>query len=285
MDTKTFYVYAYLRGASSTSGERLTPYYIGMGQGNRAFVNHRNGGKGVYTPIDRSLIIIVETNLTKVGACAIERRLIRWYGRKDIATGILHNRTSGGETGDYHSGRTRSEETKQKMRAAQAGRVVSMATRAKQSATMKGRPGLIGPANGMFGKSISDEHKQALSIANAEKASWSAGLTKDTDERLMKLSSKMKIIMSGKGTGRKLSDETKKKLSVSKTGKKQSLERIEHRANAIRGKTRTKETKMLISLAAKNRIKLKCPHCGKEAQGSLFTRWHGNNCKMLSKSN
>jgi hypothetical protein len=99
--SKQFYVYAYLR----TNG---TPYYISKGKNGRAWSKSHN----VHLPKNRSSIVILEGNLTEIGALAIERRMIKWYGRKDNKTGILRNKTDGGEGS---SGYKHTNEAKEKI--------------------------------------------------------------------------------------------------------------------------------------------------------------------------
>jgi len=82
-----YYVYAYMRNSNNT------PYYIGKGRGVRMF----NKNHSVSVPFDRSKIIVLSENLSNTEACDLERSLIKQYGRKDLGTGILHNRTDGGE--------------------------------------------------------------------------------------------------------------------------------------------------------------------------------------------
>lgn len=108
-----YYVYAYLRTDN-------TPYYIGKGKGNRAYEKSTHT---VPTPT-RDRIIFLETNLTELGAWALERRMIRWYGRKIDGSGILRNTQSGGPRGEAGDGirAPKTEEHRRKLSEALKGR-------------------------------------------------------------------------------------------------------------------------------------------------------------------
>ena len=121
-----YYVYAYLRKSDHS------PYYIGKGKDGRAYdkIKHR-----IQVP-DNSRIVIIAKNLTEIGAFALERRLIKWYGRKDIGTGILRNLTDGG---NGTSGYKQSVSHKEKIRNANIGKKVSEITKEKIRTKLYGK--------------------------------------------------------------------------------------------------------------------------------------------------
>ncbi len=139
-----YYVYAYVRKSDGSL------YYIGKGRNRRAFISHKN----VTTPKNKSKIVFLETNLTEVGALALERRYIRWYGRKDLGTGILHNKTEGG---DGTSGRVLTDIHKAIISRTHKNKIVGESTRKKLRMASSNR---LPEQNGMYGRKHSDKVKQ-----------------------------------------------------------------------------------------------------------------------------
>ena len=189
---KEYYTYAYLR-------EDKTPYYIGKGKGNRLY---KRGSRVFAPPKDKSRIIYLKQNLTEGEAFKHEIYMIAVLGRIDLGTGILHNRTDGG---DGVSGYIPSEETRKK---------ISVATKGKN--------------HPMYGKTLSDETKRKISEKTRGKK-----IKPFTEEHRRKLSvasknlseeTRKKLSEAQKGNtkmlGKTHSEETKRKMSASSKGKK-----------------------------------------------------------------
>lgn len=253
-----YYVYAYIR-------KNGTPYYIGKGKENRAW----SKGKGeVGKPKDKSRIIIVEKNLTLTGSLAIERRLIRWYGRIDLGTGILRNQTNGGDGGaGSKKGNKLSVETKRKLSEANKGKSrgpMSEESKRKLSESMKGKN---------IGRELSSEHKEKISKSLAGKKK--GPLSEETKQKLRECNlGKIKS---------SFSEEHKRKISESLKGKIRSIDHREKLSKALKGR-KPSIAEREAYLKAMEEGKSTCPHCGKRLYKGNFIQWHGDNCKFKINS-
>ena len=138
------FVYCYLRRSNRQ------PYYIGVAS------NHKRPTCRTHScsvPADRGLIRVLRAGLGWAEACEWEKRYIAWYGRIDNGTGILRNRTDGGEgfqgivyTEEWREKIKQSRqrivhlpEYRAKQRQSHLGKPIGQAQRAKISEALKGR--------------------------------------------------------------------------------------------------------------------------------------------------
>ena len=127
-----YYTYAYLR-------EDRTPYYIGKGSGKRVYSKIRSVS---IPPEDR--ILILKKDLTEEESFQHEKYMIAIFGRKDLGTGILRNKTDGGEG---VSGHIYTEEQRQKITQSKLGKNF----------------GMIGENHHMYGKTHTTEARKKMS--------------------------------------------------------------------------------------------------------------------------
>lgn len=101
---------------------------------------------------------------------------------------------------------------------------------------------------------------------------------------------KIKKSMSGAnhpGFGKRQSEESNLKRSISCTGKTLSEEARKKISESNKGRTsywkdkiQTAESNLKRSKSHKNLIKLECPHCGKLSEPGNAKRWHFERCKF-----
>ena len=203
-----FYVYAFYR-------KDWTIYYIGKGCGNRAW---KKCGRSIHLPNDKDRIVILKKDMSEQEAFVHEIFLIKKYGRKDNGTGILRNRTDGGEGS---SGYKPSDETKEKMREAKLGKKASPETLENMS----------GENNHNFGKKASPETLLKISGENnhnfGKKASpetllklREAKLGKKRSSEFIKNMSETRLGVKNPMYNKKLSDATKAKIAEALSGEK-----------------------------------------------------------------
>ena len=223
-----YYTYAFLR-------EDRTPYYIGKGKDNRAY---RRSKTDIKPPKDKSRILILKQNLIEEEAFRHEIYMIAVFGRKDLGTGILHNRTDGGEGS---SGRIHSEESKRKM--SESSKNPSKETRRKRSEAQKGKK------HHFYGKTLSAEHK--IKLSEALKGIKNHNYGKD-----FSLETRRK--MSDAKKGKLLSEEHKRNLSEAHKNPSEETRRKMSDAtkggnNPMYGKKHSEETKQKISKMLKGK--------------------------------
>jgi len=192
-----YYTYAYLR-------EDGTPYYIGKGKGRRIYSKAKDE---IRIPKNKSRIIFLKQNLTEEEAFKHEIYMIDVFGRKDLRTGILRNKTDGGEGGAMMLGKKHKQESIQRMSEIKKGKKFTEEHKRKIGEAHKGR-------------TLTEEHKKKIGIAGKGRTYTEESRKKISDARKGKThTEETKRKMRESAKGRVHSEESKRKMSEAKKKK------------------------------------------------------------------
>jgi hypothetical protein len=184
-------------------------------------------------------------------------------GRIDLKTGILRNKTDGGDGGQGAlPGNKLSAETKQKISNAHKGKKrkpMSEESKKKLSESLKGKN---------LGKTRTPEQKLAMSLQLKNRK------RKPHTEETKK---KLREINLGKHLA-PFTEEHKQKISEALKGKERSKEHSKKLSDALKGRKPSPQEREAY-LIALEKGKTPCEHCGKVATLGNYRRWHGANCK------
>ena len=185
-----YYTYLWLR-------EDGTPYYVGKGSGDRAFVEHWRRNKTALHPPTKERIVIYPAN-SEAEAFELEVALIWYYGRKDLGTGCLRNFSNGGDQPPRPT-----PEAREKARITKTGQKHSAESIAK----------MMGCQNAL-GHVVSAEAREKISVAKT-------GNTYASGTRSAEFRAKMKILSAGNtnSLGYKHRIESKAKMRAAKLGR------------------------------------------------------------------
>ena len=137
--------------------DKNEPFYVGIGKTKKRAHNKTNRSKSWKSIAKKGYeVIILWEDLTWKQACEEEKKLITFYGRRDLNLGTLVNMTDGG---DGRVSSKPSKETLRKMSTSRKGRKHSTEVKNRISEVSKGKPGTN------KGRSFSQEWKDNISKA------------------------------------------------------------------------------------------------------------------------
>jgi hypothetical protein len=281
---------------------------------------HEDLWKNYFTSSPKVKQLIEETGLdsfdvevrkifeTKEDAVKWETRVLRrckvlhsnkWLNQ-NVAGYIIPTKESNKKISEFHKGKPKSEEHKEKIRQGNIGKKKPPRTQEYKELMSKLKSGVNNP---MYGKGCTEERAQKIGKANKGRIPSNKGKPMSEEQ-------KEKIRAAKKANPYKPTEETRAKQAMAQTGKTHSQETKDKIRDALAGIVKgpmSEENKLKISAGTKGKskpegfgeivaqrmkeeftqnnpnkredLKKICPHCSGKFGPSNYARWHGDRCQ------